>query len=321
MATQAPHASPQSVPAPSRGLDVSVIVPVRNGGPSLAKLVEALCAQTLPRERFEVLIADDGSTDGSTADLATDDGWVRVLSAEPINSYAARNRAADAARAPILAFSDADCRPDVHWLERGTAAMRDADIVGGLILPTLPRRPTLWTLLDLDMHVDHERAIREGRGLGGNLFVRSDLFHQLRGFDDSVPRTGDGQFVSRAAGAGARVSFSSDAVVWHPTHDHAGAFLRKVWTIHRSHGMRARKEGVRPRLLSKGLIPVVGMLRARRHGGRPLRIDRDRLGESAADVRFRTELGALIVLYLVLPYLARTARLVGWWQAARSPNR
>lgn len=57
----------------------SVIVPVRNGGSGLAELVEALAAQTLARDRFEVLVADDGSSDGATEGLGTGDGWLRVL--------------------------------------------------------------------------------------------------------------------------------------------------------------------------------------------------------------------------------------------------
>ena len=72
---------------------VSVIVPVRNGRAHLPGLVASLEAQTLPRESFEVIVADDGSTDGSTEGLATADGWIRVTPGQPQNSYAARRTA------------------------------------------------------------------------------------------------------------------------------------------------------------------------------------------------------------------------------------
>ena len=104
-------------------LAASVIVPVRNGRRHLEELLAALSGQTLPRDRFEVLIGDDGSTDGSTDGLATADGWVRVFSGPPRSSYAARNRAARAARAETLAFCDADCLPEPDWLEKGIAAV------------------------------------------------------------------------------------------------------------------------------------------------------------------------------------------------------
>ena len=58
----------------SPALRVSVIVPVRNGRDDLMQLIDALGRQTLSRESFEVVIGDDGSTDGSTDGLATPDG-------------------------------------------------------------------------------------------------------------------------------------------------------------------------------------------------------------------------------------------------------
>ena len=66
-------------PAPRPLPSVSVIVPVRDGGAAVDDLVAALEAQTLARERFEVLIADDGSTDGATDGISTEDGRLRVL--------------------------------------------------------------------------------------------------------------------------------------------------------------------------------------------------------------------------------------------------
>src|SRR4051812_39855832 len=112
------------------GPQVSVIVPVRNGGSDLRELLEKLSAQTLPRERFEVVVGDDGSTDGSAAGL--DDGtWVRVVPGPPLNSYAARNRAVHASRGAVLAFCDADCRPEPEWLEEGVRALESMDVAAG----------------------------------------------------------------------------------------------------------------------------------------------------------------------------------------------
>jgi GT2 family glycosyltransferase len=64
-------------------LAISVVVPVRNGRAHLEKLIPALEAQSLARDLFEVLIGDDGSTDGSTDGLETTDGWLRVFPGPP----------------------------------------------------------------------------------------------------------------------------------------------------------------------------------------------------------------------------------------------
>ena len=103
---------------PMSELLASVIVPVRNGGGYVAGLLAALEAQTIAPGRFEVLIGDDGSRDGALAGIEAGRPWLRVVAGPPRNSYAARNMAVRASRAPVLAFCDVDCRPGAR-LARG----------------------------------------------------------------------------------------------------------------------------------------------------------------------------------------------------------
>ena len=276
-------------------------------------LIAALSSQTLARNRFEVLIGDDGSTDG-LADGLREDGWLRLSSGPSRNSYAARNRAASLARARILAFCDADCVPEAGWLEAGLMALGDADVAGGLIQPLVPERPTAWTLLDLDLHVDQERAVRSGRALGGNLFVTREAFLRVGGFDESLPNGGDYDFVARSVLEGARLTLAADSVVWHPTHDGARELLGKVWRIQRANGVRNSE---RPRFLSAAAVPVVSMVRSRKRAGRPLGLDRRRLGSAGERAGIRAQVTALAALYLLLPALAWIARFAGWRTAER----
>src|SRR5881227_2615821 len=95
---------------------MSVIVPVRNGADSLPPLLRSLDAQTLGRERFEVIVVDNDSSDG-TGRVAAGHGAAVVE--EPIaNRSRARNRGAAAATTSLYAFTDADCVADPRWLER-----------------------------------------------------------------------------------------------------------------------------------------------------------------------------------------------------------
>src|SRR4029079_13708797 len=97
-------------------LRVSVIVPARNAGGDIDGLLSALAAQTFPREHFEVVFADDGSTDGSL-DAADSRGlFIRIVDAGGRGAYGARNLAVAASAGEILAFCVADCRPDPQWL-------------------------------------------------------------------------------------------------------------------------------------------------------------------------------------------------------------
>lgn len=297
---------------------VTVVVPVRDAG-SLDRLVDALGRQTLDLMGIEVLIADDGSTDGSTAAAAQRAGELRlrVLRGEPVNSYAARNRGIAAARGPVIAFCDADCEPQSAWLEDGIAALADSDIAAGRIRLAVPVRRSVWHLLDVDTFLDQERAVRGGAAATANLFVRRSVFERLGGFDDSQPNQGDHDFVGRAVAAGFRLKFAEGAVVFHPTRGRR-AFLRKVWAVNRRYAARCARRGTRPEGLKlRSLVPLVQPLRARRRFGRTILLDRTRLQECGVRPSVAEYVLALPLQYLFLPYLSSAAQAVGWFEARR----
>jgi len=100
--------------------DVAVVVPVRNGAAYLAEALASVAAQTF-RAR-EVVVVDDGSTDGSAAVARAAGPDVRVIEQAPAGAGAARNRGVEATSAPWLAFLDADDR----WLPQKLARQREA---------------------------------------------------------------------------------------------------------------------------------------------------------------------------------------------------
>jgi GT2 family glycosyltransferase len=297
-------------------LAVSVIVPVRNDrGNHLRKLLEALSKQTLAGDRFEVVIGDDGSNDGSTDGLQTQDGFVRVVRGPARNSYAARNRAARAARGTVLAFCDSDCVPDPHWLEGGLRTLeREGEhvVAAGLIRFIAPKRRSVWTLMDVDMTKDHEREVAIGNAETANLFVLHDLFNRLGGFDDTIPEHGDFDFALRCVAAGARLVFAPEASVWHPTRDRAKPFLRMVWIMHRWYAAREARAGRKPLGLKlRWWVPVIAHARWRLRSGRSLGLDRRWLEQNGLKPSLRDNLCAVPIMYLFLPYFAGAAQLRG----------
>jgi glycosyltransferase involved in cell wall biosynthesis len=99
-------------------IDLSVIIPTYNSGALLGEAVRSIGD---PGPTGEILIVDDGSTDGSVAQVADHPG-VRVLSQANGGPGAARNRAIAAARGNLIAFLDAD---DI-WLPGRTTALLTA---------------------------------------------------------------------------------------------------------------------------------------------------------------------------------------------------
>jgi Glycosyl transferase family 2 len=294
---------------------VTVVVPVRDGAADLHALLGCLERQTLSRVEFEVVVGDDGSTDGSLEGVETPDGFVRVLTGPPLNSYAARNRAAAAARSDVLAFCDADCLPEPDWLAAGLSALDSADVVAGRIRFSAPNHHTAWTILDMELTKDQARHVRAGVAETANLFVRRELFDQLSGFDAAIAEGGDYDFVERAVSHGGTLTYGSDAIVWHPARTSGKGMLRALWIYGCGYGERVAQAGGRPfGMRPSGWVPFVRTARHRRRAGKPLGLDRARLRENGVDPTLSQSVTALGLLYVVEPYLRNVAHARGWWR-------
>jgi GT2 family glycosyltransferase len=294
-------------------LRVSVITPVRNRSDYLRTLVDALAKQTIPRDQFEIVIADDGSTDGCTDGFETEDGWIRVVHGPQLGSYGARNRAAAVSTAPVLAFIDSDCKPEPTWLEAGLAALERADAAAGQVRFILPETCTVWAVLDIENTKDAERQVRWNNAETANFWIRRDLFERLDGFDDTLPEHGDFDIAERLVEAGGRLIYAPDALAWHPTREHARPFLHMLWVMNRWYAVRASRDGKRPVALKlRCLVPFVSSARSRLRNGSPIGLDRKRLGDNGITPTRSLEARAFLANYLLLPYLRFAAQFVGW---------
>ncbi len=98
--------------------DISVVVPLYNKGPYIARALDSVLAQTV--RDFEVIVVDDGSTDGGAETVGGfGDPRIRLIRQENRGVSAARNRGIEAARAEVVAFLDADD----EWMPRHLEAL------------------------------------------------------------------------------------------------------------------------------------------------------------------------------------------------------
>lgn len=116
--------------------DFSVVVPVFNNRPFLPALLQALYSQNYPRKRFEIVIIDNGSDDGSLEYLA-EQSDIKLLTEPRRGSYKARNLGIKAGRGRWIAFTDSDCCPGPDWLARLRACFEEgySVVIGPSPLP------------------------------------------------------------------------------------------------------------------------------------------------------------------------------------------
>jgi len=230
---------------------VSVVVPVHNGAGTLGALLDALRAQTLRADRFEVLVVDDTSSDSSIEIVRSAEFAQVIETPAQLGSYGARNLGVARARAEILAFTDADCVPDPSWLANGLAGLDDSrsDLLAGHVEIPLGRSPSRVAVIDAAMHLNQESYVHGfGFGATANLFVRRNAFHRVGAFDGRLRSGGDKEFGNRAVAAGLRLDYWPDAVVAHGARS-AGELMSKGYRFGYASIVKARRAGVRVRPL------------------------------------------------------------------------
>jgi glycosyltransferase involved in cell wall biosynthesis len=205
---------------------VSVVVPTFNRRASLQRLLIALAAQTYPVDGFEVVVVDDGSTDG-TAELLERLAMPyprRVLRQANGGPALARNRGVDAARGELIVFLDDDVEPLPELLAEHVAAhgaAADLVVIGPMSPPTDWSRPA-WVAWEEEMLQAQYRAMLAGeypctarQFYTGNASLSRVRFLAAGGFDGSFKRAEDVELAYRLRDGGARFVFNPRADVRH----------------------------------------------------------------------------------------------------------
>ncbi|BAY76871.1 glycosyl transferase family protein [Nostoc linckia NIES-25] len=204
---------------------VSVVVPIYNGEADLPDLLNCLLSQTYPKDRVEYLLVDNNSSDRTFTFLKTAAEncpiTIRPLSENQIqSSYAARNTGIRAAIGEIIAFTDADCRPQPQWLDALIQPFVNLEvvIVAGEIL-ALPGK----TLLE--QHADREETLSQKHTLGhrfrpygqtANLAIRRIALEKAGLFRPHLTTGGDADICWRILGENiGRLEFAPNAIVQH----------------------------------------------------------------------------------------------------------
>jgi GT2 family glycosyltransferase len=196
-----------------------VIVPSHGRRLRLRWLLNALEEQTLAKDDFEVLVAHD--YEGEDAALIDSHPLARAGTLRSIGGLsgtgpaAKRNRGWRASRAPLVAFTDDDCRPAPDWLEHILAAAHanPGDIVQGLTRADPYEKHVLAS--------PHARSQRvqppDEFAQTCNIAYPKELLDRIDGFDENLPAPAgeDTDVGIRARAAGAALVAAPEAVVYH----------------------------------------------------------------------------------------------------------
>ena len=202
-----------SEPAPL----ISVIVPHYNDLESLDRCLAALMRQTIARDRFEIVVADNLSPVGIEAVKECVAGRAEVILASERGAGPARNAGVAASRGATLAFTDCDCDPEPQWLEQGIAALDGCDFAGGkmTVLVREGQSKSGPEAFECVFAFDNRSyVLGKGFTVTANLFCSRSLFDDVGPFLTGVSE--DLEWCTRARAKGYRIGYAEQAIVGHP---------------------------------------------------------------------------------------------------------
>jgi glycosyltransferase involved in cell wall biosynthesis len=210
---------------------LSVIIPVYNGGDSFRDCLASVFASSI--QDFEVIVVDDGSTDGSVRVAGSFPCRVLQL-AENSGPAKARNLAAEASRGRILFFLDADIlirRDSLDLILRTFEDEPAIDALFGSYTKETIARNFVSVYKNLMHHYTHQTANPDAVTFcGGFGAIRRNVFFQLEGFNPAIRFLEDIEFGHRLHLNGRRIRLLKSLQLTHCKHYTLLSLIRSdVW--------------------------------------------------------------------------------------------
>ncbi|HEY2334103.1 MAG TPA: glycosyltransferase [Solirubrobacterales bacterium] len=209
---------------PTAKPDASVLIPTHNRRDLLLRLLDSLAKQTHDPGSFEVVIADDGSTDDTAEALKRLETplQARVLTLGSVGQSAARNAAIEASRAPLCILLDDDVIASPELVAAHLAAHRENGRIAGIgALAQLPYAGRGWYAQAFARgwarhyaRLEHEPA-RWPDCYGGNFSASREALLEVGGFATDVPTSKDIEIGFRLEEHGYQPTFIPRAAAVH----------------------------------------------------------------------------------------------------------
>ncbi|HEX6460176.1 MAG TPA: glycosyltransferase [Thermoleophilaceae bacterium] len=218
---------------------VSVVICAHNSASTLEECLRRTC--TLEYPDYEVIVVDDGSSDG-TAEIARRHSRVRLVQIPHSGLAVARNEGFRAGRGDLVAYLDADAYPSPEWLHYLALGLDAPNVagVGGPNLPPLDDGTGAHVVArspggPVHVLVSDDRAEHVP---GCNMAFWRGVLPEIGGFDPVYTAAGDDvDFCWKVLDRGWEIGFHPAAVVWHHRRPGLHKYLRQQYIYGKSEAL------------------------------------------------------------------------------------
>lgn len=197
---------------------ISVIIPTHNNDDTILENIQSILNQSYPKEKLEVIYINDGSTDKTTEILNQYKNKFKIFYQQNRGVAAARNLGLKNAKGQVIAFTDADCFPDINWLinliKRYSPKDESIGAIGGS-LPNAKAENILEKYL-AETNPDKQSHINDPSPylLTANVAYPRKILEKIGYFDEHLLSGEDADISWRISRAGYKLIYVPEAVVY-----------------------------------------------------------------------------------------------------------
>jgi glycosyltransferase involved in cell wall biosynthesis len=221
----------------------SIVIPTYNRPQRLGACLRALSQLEYPRDRFEVVIVDDGSPTPMDAVVEPFCSQLSITLLRQANAgpAAARNAGAQQAKGELIAFTDDDCMPASNWLSGFAKQLSQAPdaMIGGRSLNALPGNlysTASQALIDY-LYSYYSDPQKEMFFASNNIAMSRSHYLAIGGFDTAFPLAAaeDRELCDRWQQRGYSMRYAPEVTIRHAHH----LSLKSFWRQHFGYGRGA----------------------------------------------------------------------------------
>jgi glycosyltransferase involved in cell wall biosynthesis len=218
--------------ADGKTMTFSIVIPALNEEHVICQCLSSIAGLEFPRQKFEVIVVDNGSSDRTFEIAESYRGAmnVTVLLRPKMNISGLRNAGAAVSSGEYLIFLDADMVVPTDWLQRAAMLFisSKAEIIGGFF--RVPEHYS-WVARVWFKRKTDEVNLSPPYVPSGNLMVSRSQFNAIGGFDESLETSEDCDFCCRARGLGLNLAeYNAISVVHLGSPQTLAAFFRReIW--------------------------------------------------------------------------------------------
>lgn len=252
---------------------ISLIIPFYNSEKTIKRCLDALLKQSYPKNGYEIIAVDDGSTD-DTAGIVSGFKKVRLIKQIHRGPAVARNLGVKNSKGQIILFTDADCIPDKNWIKNMVEPFKDKKVIGvSGTYKTFNKSSLIARFAGYEIEERHKKLKKQEHidfiGTFSAAF-RKNIFLKSKGFDESFPTSsGEDPELSFRLEKFGKMVFQPNAFVYHFHPGTLVKFLRqKFWrgywraSLYRKHSHKLFKHSYTPKSLfiEELLIGIASLL-------------------------------------------------------------